>query len=43
MSNEKDIKDGAVDTATEKMTTEMFHAQLVKNVTDLQKSGSVRS
>lgn len=34
MSNEKDIKtvlDEAVETATEIMTTEIFHAQLVKN------------
>ena len=33
MSNEKDIKtvDGAVETAKEIMTTEIFHAQLVKN------------
>lgn len=40
MSNEKDIKtvlDGAVDTATEKMTTEMFHAQLVKNTEAINK------
>lgn len=40
MSNEKDIKtvlDGAVETATEKMTTEMFHAQLVKNTEAMNK------
>lgn len=37
MSNEKDIKDGAVETATEKMTTEMFHAQLVKNTEAINK------
>ena len=37
MSNEKEIKDGAVDTATEKMTTEMFHAQLVKNTEAINK------
>lgn len=40
MSNEKDIKtvlDGAVETATEKMTTEIFHAQLVKNTEAINK------
>lgn len=37
MSNEKDIKDGAVETATGKMTTEMFHAQLVKNTEAINK------
>ena len=37
MSNEKEIKDGAVDTATEKMTTEIFHAQLVKNTEAINK------
>lgn len=37
MSNEKDIKDGAVDTATEIMTTEIFHAQLVKNTEAINK------
>lgn len=41
MSNEKDIKtasDEAVETATEKMTTEIFHAQLVKNTFELSKA-----
>lgn len=40
MSNEKDIKtvlDEAVETATEKMTTEIFHAQLVKNTEAMNK------
>lgn len=40
MSNEKDIKtvlDGAVETATEKMTTEIFHAQLIKNTEAINK------
>lgn len=39
MSNEKDIKtvDGAVETATEIMTTEIFHAQLVKNTEAINK------
>lgn len=40
MSNEKDTKtvlDGAVETATEKMTTEIFHAQLVKNTEAINK------
>lgn len=37
MSNEKDIKDGAVETATGKMTTEIFHAQLVKNTEAINK------
>lgn len=40
MSNEKDIKtvlDEAVETATEIMTTEMFHAQLVKNTEAINK------
>lgn len=40
MSNEKDIKtvlDGAVETAKEIMTTEMFHAQLVKNTEAMNK------
>lgn len=40
MSNEKDIKtvlDEAVETATEKMTTEIFHAQLVKNTEAINK------
>lgn len=40
MSNGKDIKtvlDGAVETATEKMTTEIFHAQLVKNTEAINK------
>lgn len=40
MSNEKDVKtvlDGAVETATEKMTTEIFHAQLVKNTEAINK------
>ena len=40
MSNEKDIKtvlDGAVETATEKMITEMFHDQLVKNTEAINK------
>lgn len=40
MSNEKDIKtvlDGAAETATEKMTTEIFHAQLVKNTEAINK------
>ena len=37
MSNEKEIKDGAVEAATEKMTTEMFHAQLVKNTEAINK------
>ena len=37
MSNEKDIKDRAVETATEKMTTEIFHAQLVKNTEAINK------
>lgn len=37
MSNEKDIKNGAVETATEKMTTETFHAQLVKNTEAINK------
>lgn len=31
MSNEKDIKNGAAETAPEIMTTEIFHAQLIKN------------
>lgn len=41
MSNEKDIKtvlDEAVETATEIMTTEIFHAQLVKNTFELSKA-----
>lgn len=40
MSNEKDIKtvlDGAVETAKEIMTTEIFHAQLVKNTEAINK------
>lgn len=40
MSNEKDIKtvlDEAVETATEIMTTEIFHAQLVKNTEAINK------
>lgn len=40
MSNEKDTKtvlDGAVETAKEKMTTEIFHAQLVKNTEAINK------
>lgn len=40
MSNEKDIKtvlDEAVETATEIMTTEIFHAQLVKNTEAMNK------
>lgn len=40
MSNERDIKtvlDGAVETATEIMTTEIFHAQLVKNTEAINK------
>lgn len=37
MSNEKDVKGGAVETATEKMTTDMFHAQLVKNTEAINK------
>lgn len=40
MSNEKDIKtvlDGAVETAREIMTTEIFHAQLVKNTEAINK------
>lgn len=40
MSNEKDTKtvlDGAVETATEIMTTEIFHAQLVKNTEAINK------
>lgn len=39
MSNEKDIKtvDGAVETATEIMATEIFHAQLVKNTEAINK------
>lgn len=37
MSNEKDIKDGAVETAEEIMTTEIFHAQLVKNTEAINK------
>ena len=37
MSNEKEIKDGAAETATEKMTTEIFHAQLVKNTEAINK------
>ena len=37
MSNEKEIKDGAAEVATEKMTTEMFHAQLVKNTEAINK------
>lgn len=37
MSNEKDIKDGAVETATGKMTTEIFHAQLIKNTEAINK------
>lgn len=40
MSNEKDIKtvlDGAVETATKIMTTEIFHAQLVKNTEAINK------
>lgn len=37
MSNEKDIKNGAAETATEKMTTEIFHAQLVKNTEAINK------
>lgn len=41
MSNEKDIKtvlDEAVETATEIMTTEIFHAQLVKNTEAINKN-----
>lgn len=41
MSNEKDIKtvlDGAVETAKEIMTTEIFHAQLVKNTIELSQA-----
>lgn len=41
MSNEKNIKtvlDGAVKTAKEIMTTEIFHAQLVKNTFKLSKA-----
>lgn len=41
MSNEKDIKtvlDGAVETAKEIMTTEIFHAQLVENTFELSKA-----
>lgn len=41
MSNEKDIKtvlDGAVETAKEIMTTEIFHAQLVENTIELSKA-----
>ena len=41
MSNEKDIKtvlDGAVETAKEVMTTEIFHAQLVENTFELSKA-----
>lgn len=37
MSNEKEIKNGAVETATEKMTTEIFHAQLIKNTEAINK------
>ena len=40
MSNEQDIKtvlDGAVETAKEIMTTEIFHAQLVKNTEAINK------
>lgn len=39
MSNEKDIKtvDGAVETAPEMMTTEIFHAQLIKNTEAINK------
>ena len=40
MSNEKDIKtvlDGAVETAKKIMTTEIFHAQLVKNTEAINK------
>lgn len=41
MSNEKDIKtvlDEAVETATEIMATEIFHAQLVKNTEAINKN-----
>ena len=41
MSNKKDIKtvlDGAVETAKEIMTTEIFHAQLVKNTIELSQA-----
>ena len=37
MSNEKEIKDGAAEAATEIMTTEIFHAQLVKNTEAINK------
>lgn len=37
MSNEKDIKNGAAETAPEIMTTEIFHAQLVKNTEAINK------
>ena len=40
MSNGKDIKtvlDGAVETAKKIMTTEIFHAQLVKNTEAINK------
>lgn len=37
MSNEKEIKDGAAEVATEIMTTEIFHAQLVKNTEAINK------
>lgn len=37
MSNEKDIKNGAAETAPEIMTTEIFHAQLVKNTEAMNK------
>lgn len=37
MSNEKDIKNGAAETAKEIMTTEIFHAQLVENTEAINK------
>ena len=37
MSNEKEIKDGAAEAATEIMTTEIFNAQLVKNTEAINK------